>query len=228
MKKEINSIEIVEARKVSVSFGNKLILNDVSFAARSGDLIAVGGPSGGGKTTLLRVLNRLQEPDSGSVFFQAKPVAAFNVVKLRQRICYMQQTPVMVNGTARDNLLIPYSFKASATKTPPDDRMLVESMQRFQLSDISLHDNAQNLSVGQKQRLALIRTMLLEPDVLLLDEPTSALDARSREIVEKYIEDLVIDKGTTVIMVSHVDISFKNVEVRKFNINNGILMEIAQ
>jgi putative ABC transport system ATP-binding protein len=95
------------------------------------------------------------------------------------------------------------------------------------LDDVSLSDDAQNLSVGQKQRLSFIRVILLNPEVLLLDEPTSALDAESREIVEQHIESLVRDRRATIIMVTHTGAIFKNVKMRKFNLSNGELTESA-
>jgi putative ABC transport system ATP-binding protein len=220
--------KVIDVENISVKFADKVVLDNVSLSVQFADLVVIGGPSGGGKSTFLRVLNRLQEPDSGTVYFDGKSIVNYPVTNLRQRLCYLQQTPVMINGTVKDNLLIPYRFKATTGKALPDDKSLVEYMERFQLSDVSLSDEAQNLSVGQKQRVAFIRVILLDPEVLLLDEPTSALDAESREIVERHIESLVRDARVTVIMVTHTGVTFKNVKVRKFSLSNGALTESTQ
>jgi putative ABC transport system ATP-binding protein len=222
------SSKTIEADNISVKFGDKVVLDNASLSVQFADLVVIGGPSGGGKTTLLRVLNRLQEPDSGAVYFDGEPIASYDVTKLRQRVCYLQQTPIMVGGTVKDNLLVPFRFKATAGRTLPDDKSFKGYLERFQMDDVSLSDDAQNLSVGQKQRLSFIRIILLNPEVLLLDEPTSALDAESREIVEEHIESLVRDRRATIIMVTHTGVTFKNVKMRKFNLSNGQLTEFAQ
>jgi putative ABC transport system ATP-binding protein len=225
MKNGHQSGTLIEAKNIFLSFGGKTILNNISFSVYAGDLIIIRGPSGGGKSTLLRILNRLQNPDSGEIQFEGKPVTDYKAIELRRRVCYLQQTPLMIDDTVKKNLLLPYSFKAASSIEPPDDDTLVNLLQQFQMPDISLSSDASILSVGQKQRIAFIRLLLLKPKVLLLDEPTSALDSYSREIVESHIEKLARHNDIAVIMVTHTDISIRDIEARKFELRNGTLTE---
>jgi putative ABC transport system ATP-binding protein len=221
----INAEKVLEVKDVSVSFAEKLVLDKISLSVDPGDLIVVGGPSGGGKTTLLRLLCRLRDPDGGSISYRGKPARVYDVTQLRRRICYMQQEPVIIKGSVSDNLLIPFKLKASFGRVPPDRNKLKDLMQDFKLNDVSMDDDAQNLSVGQKQRLAFIRILLLDSDILLLDEPMSALDIQSRQIVDAKIASLVRDEGMTIIMVSHIDVHFDNIRTREFNLDNSVLTE---
>ena len=123
---------------------------------------------------------------------------------LRRRIGYIQQTPVLVEGNVRQNLQLPYGFAANRDQALPTDDELRGWLDRLALSRVVLEDKAQSLSVGQKQRLCIIRSLLLRPDLLLMDEPTSALDRESREIVEEMTESQN-RQGMTILMVTHLD-----------------------
>ncbi len=113
------------------------------------------------------------------------------------------QTPILDdNLSIRDNLLLPFTFRANKTLPRPDDSTLAAAMQNLGLQDIPLDETASRLSTGQKQRLTLIRAVLLQPDLLLLDEPTSALDPANTGEVEKYLETLA-DAGTGIICITH-------------------------
>lgn len=178
------------------------VLQDASLAVRDGDYLLVRGPSGAGKSTLLRLLCRLEEPQSGTIFFDGAPVETMAPAELRRTVAYVQQTPNLLPGTVRENLLLPFSFKANAGTAPPDDQALTQWLASFLLDGISLDSRGNGLSVGQSQRVCLIRSLLLGPRVLLLDEPTASLDAESARVV--------LDKaaqynrnGVTVIMISH-------------------------
>tara|TARA_B100000470_G_C19717572_1_gene358408 strand:- start:646 stop:954 length:309 start_codon:yes stop_codon:yes gene_type:complete len=94
----------------------------------------------------------------------------------------------------------------------------------FLLTSIDLQSNAQNLSVGEKQRIALIRTFLSEPEIILCDEPTSALDSESQKIVENAIEQINVEKKTTVLLVTHLDFIPKRAIVKKFTLNQDSIM----
>ena len=182
--------------------GGRSVFQGAGFALSKGSLTLVKGPSGAGKSTLLRLLNRLEEPTRGAVLYQGRPLSEYSPPVLRRNISYLQQTPVLLDASVRDNLLLPFSFKANQDKPRPQDNTLRARMAEFLLDDVSLADNAATLSVGQKQRLCLIRALLLSPSVLLLDEPTAALDTESRAIVENAAETLCLE-GATVVMAGH-------------------------
>ncbi|MDP6041528.1 MAG: ATP-binding cassette domain-containing protein, partial [Candidatus Latescibacteria bacterium] len=156
-----------------------------------------------GKSSLLRLLNRLQEPTSGTILIDDKPVDEHDVTHLRRRIGYVQQTPIAIEGTVRDNLCLPYTFKAASRESSPDDHVLREKLDAYLLTDVQLDDNATELSVGQKQRIALIRILLVAPNLLICDEPTSALDPESKAVVERELERINRETQTSVILITH-------------------------
>lgn len=154
-------------------------------------LTAVVGPSGSGKTSLLRLLNRLTDPDEGTITYRGRPLADYDVCDLRRRVQLVAQVPVAFAGTVADNLCL-------ANPEAP----VAELLLRVGLDAELATRDAERLSVGETQRMCLARSLALEPEFLLLDEPTSALDAASRAEVEELIRALA-EGGTGVVMVTH-------------------------
>jgi putative ABC transport system ATP-binding protein len=149
-------------------------------------LTVMVGPSGAGKTTLLRLLNRLDDPDDGVVLFEGRDVRDYDVLELRRRVQLVGQVPVTFPGTVADNI-------------GGDTAVLLA---RVRLDPFLAGREADRLSVGEAQRMALARSLGLRPDVLALDEPTSALDVAHKAGIELLIRELA-DSGLTVVMVSH-------------------------
>ena len=195
---------IIEFDKVSYTWPGGHGLRDVQLTVPAGAFVKIIGPSGSGKSTLLRLASRLEEPSSGVIRFLGTPLGDYSPPLLRRRIGYIQQTPVVVEGNVRQNLQLPYGFAANREEAVPADNELRHWLDKLVLSGITLEDKARSLSVGQKQRLCIIRSLLLRPDLLLMDEPTSALDHESRQIVEEMTETLNRD-GMTILMVTHFD-----------------------
>ncbi|MFA6009064.1 MAG: ATP-binding cassette domain-containing protein [Desulfobacteraceae bacterium] len=179
------------------------LFKNVNCNLMEGGFYVVRGPSGSGKSTLLRLMNRLENPSQGEIYFQDRSFSSVPVHELRRQILYIQQTPVVTDGSVKGNLLLPFSFKNNKDLALPDDDQLKKMLDDFSLDQVSLEKQARNLSVGQQQRLCLIRGLLLSPSVILFDEPTSALDDESSRIVELMAETLCHEKGKTIIMVSH-------------------------
>ncbi len=148
-------------------------------------LTAVVGPSGAGKTTLIRLLNRLDDPDEGTVLFDGTDVRDYDVLELRRRVQHVGQIPVTFPGTVTANL-------------DGDESLLA----RVGLDPALAGREADRLSVGEAQRLCLARALSRRPDVLVLDEPTSALDQSSKAGIEALVRSLA-DDGLTVVMVTH-------------------------
>jgi putative ABC transport system ATP-binding protein len=192
--------------------GGRTVFKNLSLKFDEGRFYLIRGASGAGKSTLLRLLIRLEEADRGDIRFKGRRLVDFPPERLRREILYVQQTPTVTTGTVRGNLLLPFRFRANGDLTPPDDQKLSERLQKFLLNDVGLRTDAKSLSVGQLQRLCLIRGLLLAPRVVLLDEPASALDETSRRVVEETAERLCTKDGLTVLMVSHRQ--FKPVSVK--------------
>lgn len=219
---------LLELIDVSLTFDDSPLFSHVSLTVDAGELVIIGGPSGCGKTSLLRLLNRLNDATAGEIKLDGRPLTDYRVVELRREICYMQQTPVMVEGTVRQNLLLPFSFESLRDLNKPTDETLNGLLNEFKLDDVSLSDQAMVLSVGQKQRLAFIRALLLNPKALLLDEPTSALDENSRLVVEAHIERLAGEEALAIIMITHIDYKPKHLAPRRYVLKQDGLGERAQ
>ena len=211
---------------LQLSFDDKTLLADLSLSISQGDFLVIRGQSGSGKSSFLRLLNRLAEPSSGSIRVDDEPLHEMDVTTYRRRVGYVQQTPIMVDGSVYDNLVLPFGYSSSTSDAPGRDHLASE-LESYNMKDVDLDEAADTLSVGQKQRVALIRTLLTEPDILLCDEPTSALDPESRHIVEDRIREVNRSRGTTVVLVTHLEFEPGDVETRSFVIQDGDMAEAA-
>jgi putative ABC transport system ATP-binding protein len=177
----------------------KDIINIKSLTIPSNKIVCITGESGGGKTTLLKLLNKMISPDSGEILYLDTPLEELDSITLRRKVVMLPQNPAIYNGTIRDNLLIGLKF---SEKSMENDERLVSSLKSARLNK-DLDESVDNLSGGEKQRLALARVLLLNPDVYLLDEPSASLDEETERII---IENLVAEckKNTkSFIMVTH-------------------------
>jgi putative ABC transport system ATP-binding protein len=157
------------------------------------------GGSGTGKTTLLKLLNQLISHDSGNIYFYDKPIHEWNPIQLRRKVVMLGQKPIIFPGNVRDNLLIGRVF---AEQEMVDDQKLLEALSAVHLEK-ELEEDPQSFSGGEKQRLALARVLLMNPQVYLLDEPTSALDEDTAEKVINNFIQLAMDQKKTIVMVTH-------------------------
>ncbi len=217
---------IIDFRGVTFGYPDQATLfRELSLSIRKGSFYLVKGPSGAGKTTLLRLMNRLEEPISGQVRFKGKPFDAYSPPQLRRSLLYIQQTPTVIDGSVAENLLLPFSFKNNGHLTQPGQEKLEALLREVHLKDVGLDDHAMNLSVGQIQRLCLVRGLLLSPEVLLLDEPTSALDRKSAKAVLALIERLNVESGLTILIVTHKTYGQGRVNPRYLRIEEGRIEE---
>lgn len=184
--------------------GGRALLSDVTVSLPSGGVTALIGPSGAGKTSLLRLLNRLDDPASGTVQFLGQPILSYPVHALRLRAGFVFQTPVMFTGTVADNLAIALELAGDGNSNAIDRGNRINEVLRLVELDASFAArDAGSLSGGEKQRVALARALIHRPEVLLLDEPTAALDP---EVADRLIETLRrLREATelTVVMVTH-------------------------
>lgn len=178
-----------------------LVLDDVHLVVPGGRVTALVGPSGAGKTSLLRLLNRLDDPVRGEVAYHSRPVSEYPVRELRCRVGFVFQMPVMFPGTVRDNL----REAALLTGVPSAEveGRAEESMRLAELDPALLERKGEHLSVGQKQRANLARALMTRPEVLLMDEPTSALDPETADRLTETIRHLSTERGLTVVLVTH-------------------------
>jgi putative ABC transport system ATP-binding protein len=156
---------------------------------------ALLGPSGSGKSTVLRLLNRLADPDDGSVRFHGEDVRTLDVLELRRRASLVPQLPAPIPGSVGEN--VRYGPSLHGRDVDP-----VGPLEQAGLDASYAERDASRLSVGEQQRVMLARALALAPEVLLLDEPTSALDEAAREGVERTLAELA-DGGLSMVVVTH-------------------------
>lgn len=162
-------------------------------------ITCIVGESGSGKTTLLRLLNHLISCDAGEIWFQNISLLQWDPIELRRQVMMLSQSPVIFSGTVRDNLLIGFKL---CEKAPVEDAQLQDALAIVRLPK-DLSQDADSLSGGEKQRLALARVLLMEPQVFLLDEPSSALDEETAQFVMEQLANHVKRLKKTMIMVTH-------------------------
>lgn len=202
------------------------ILDSLSFSVEQGELLTVTGPSGSGKSTLLRLFNRLIDPSSGVILFNGKNIEEYPVLELRRQIGWVPQTPVRFSGTAEDNLRLPFTISKELTFSKKEIDESIEYLASLGiLQPEIMKRNASDLSVGEAQRLNLLRALVLKPDILLLDEPTSALDPDSAGILLQYVKKIHADFHITVIMVSHRPDEVNLLKGRVIKLESGRIVE---
>lgn len=171
------------------------ILDHVSLEIPAGVLTVIAGASGAGKSSLLRLCNRLEVPTSGRVDFRKAPISEMDPLTLRRRVGMVFQRPVLFGGTVRDNLAV-----AAPDASPAQQ---ADVLDRVELSGAFLDRNGDDLSGGEAQRVCLARTLITGPEVLLMDEPTSSLHPAARAALEATTRDLMQRSAVDVVWVTH-------------------------
>jgi putative ABC transport system ATP-binding protein len=186
---------LFELNRVTFSRAGRVVLEDVSATIPRG-ASAVAGPSGCGKSTLLRLLNRLADPDKGSVTYSGRDVREYDVLELRRDVCLVPQLPALLDDTVEGNI----GFAARLAGCDGDCNRLLTLVG---LDSSFAGRDASKLSVGEQQRVMLARALALEPQVLLLDEPTSALDEDAKAAVESTLLELRRRLDISLVLVTH-------------------------
>jgi len=184
--------------------GGRALLTDLTIGLPAGGFTALIGPSGAGKTSLLRLLNRLDDPSAGTLRFMGAPIASYPVRALRLRAGFVFQTPVMFPGTVADNLgaALDFAGDSGATAGGRAER-IAAALAQVELDAGFAPRDAAALSGGEKQRVALARALIHRPEVLLLDEPTAALDPEVADRLIETLRRLRESTGLTIVMVTH-------------------------
>jgi putative ABC transport system ATP-binding protein len=180
--------------------GRRLV---VSGQVETGQVLYVQGPSGSGKSTLLRILGRLLTASGGEAWLQGRSWKDIPAPQWRLKVQYLSQKPVVFDGTVEDNLLMPFRFKLLSQRPSPSPGQIKDYLERLKLPASLLEQSAKTLSGGEAARMALIRALLLEPEVLLLDEPTAYLDEDNRQHLLTLLKYWVAEKSRAIVMVSH-------------------------
>jgi putative ABC transport system ATP-binding protein len=177
---------------------SKILVEDASFEIRAGEILAIVGPSGSGKSSLLRLLNRLDEPTSGTVYLEGADYRQIAPRELRRKLGMVTQRAFLFPGTVAANLRFGPTQRGESLSEDSVEQLLEQvGLKGYAGRDIA------NLSGGEAQRVSVARTLANSPLALLLDEPTSALDNASKLGIELLIQKIVRDQNLTCLLVTH-------------------------
>ena len=181
---------------------NKLVLNNFSLSVKAGETIAIVGPTGSGKTTIIDLLTKFYTPQSGSIFIDGIDIKKLNNHSLRSNIAFVDQGIRLFNDTIRANIALG-KLNEMSLETVKESAVKAEAIEFIdnleKQFDTDIGDNGQLLSGGQRQRLAIARAIAKDASILILDEATSALDSSTEKLVQKSITKMTQDKTTIVI-----------------------------
>ena len=216
---------MIDVKNLSKSFGDNLVLDNISEHISPGEKVVIIGPSGSGKSTFLRCLNLLEEPDKGTITFDGKvitdPKADINAIR-REMGMVFQHFNLFPNMTIRKNItLAPVQTKLMSEAEANDQATVL-------LRRVGLEEKADaypnQLSGGQKQRIAIVRAMAMKPKVMLFDEPTSALDPEMVGEVLEVMKELA-HEGMTMVVVTHEMGFAREVGTRVLFMDGGHIIE---
>ncbi len=212
----------LEAKDLVVLREGRRILDGTSLSVARGEIAVIEGPSGGGKSTLLRGLATLIEIDAGSLVLDGVNAAQLSPHDYRRRVGYVPQQPLMLEGTVADNIATGPRLAGRSLAPSSLSALLV----RAGLGDAFAQRGARELSGGEQQRVALARALANEPEVILLDEPTAALDRVSARHILETIQSLARAE-IAVVVVTHIDEHARALNGKRYELEQGRLRERA-
>ncbi|HDX7609870.1 TPA: ABC transporter ATP-binding protein [Clostridioides difficile] len=195
---------MIEIRNVTKKIGNNVILDDISLAVETGTLVVLIGSSGCGKTTTLKLINKLIKPTSGEIYINGKPISQENEIELRRKIGYViQNTGLFPHLTIKENIeLIPRLKKEKSVEEIEKRTLQLLEMVGLD-SDEFLNKYPSELSGGQQQRIGVARAIATDVEIILMDEPFSALDPITRTSLQEQLFSLQDELKKTIIFVTH-------------------------
>jgi putative ABC transport system ATP-binding protein len=211
-----------ETRQLCRVVGNKKLVDDVSVAIEPGEVLAVVGASGAGKSSFLRLLNRLDEPTGGTVMIDGADYRAIAPPNLRRRVGMVMQTAYLFPGSVAANVAFGPRQRGEQLSGQQIDALLA----RVGLPGTAARD-VNGLSGGEAQRVSLARTLANAPEALLLDEPTSALDETSARGIEELILDIIRERAMTCVIVTHNKPQAARIAARTIVMESGRLIAIG-
>ena len=177
------------------------LLKEISFNLITGERLVLIGPSGSGKPTLLRLINRLQEPSTGKILFCSQPLEKIPIIDLRQQIVLVPQEPKLLGMSVNEALS--YALKLQNISKAEINQRLQKWKSRLSIPNQWLEPYESELSIGQRQIIGITRGLIIEPKILLLDEPTSSLVSLKANQIIKLLTNITQYTQTAIVIVSH-------------------------
>ena len=217
---------LLTAARLNKVYEGRSIINDVSIEIRPGESLAIIGPTGSGKTTLIRMLDLLEKPTSGHIYFDGIDVTnnRHNQLEMRRKMAYVQQKPVVFSMNVFDN--VAYGLKWRKFDGNSTKNKVKDALELVEMADYASR-NAKTLSGGETQRIAIARALVTQPQILFLDEPTANLDPISTSKIEKVIHSVVSEKSIAVVMATHDMVLGQQISNRIGVILEGKLMQVG-
>jgi tungstate transport system ATP-binding protein len=217
---------LMRLQDLGKSFGDREVLKKINMSINEGEIFALMGPSGVGKTTLFRILNLLEKPSEGRLFFRGIELTGSTIrekINARRSMSMLFQTPCVLNTTVFNNVAYGLVIRKVDKKT-------IRKKVINALSIVGLEgkekQKARTLSGGEAQRMAFARAIVYDPDILLLDEPTSSLDPANVAMIEEIIKRIRRERGTTIVIATHNIYQVKRIADRVGILLNGELIEV--
>ena len=218
-----NNKEILKIENLNLEIGTVKILKDISFTVQKKEIIALLGPSGSGKSSLLKSINMLNTPSCGQIKYHNNDIQEISPMALRKKIGYVLQKPTLFGNDVMENLKYPCELHQKVF-----DINLVEFyLKKVNLKPDILEKKPNELSGGEQQRISLVRTLLLEPEMILLDEVTSALDEDNTLLIEELIKYENENNELTVIFISHNNEQAKRLAQKVIYMEEGVIKEFT-
>ena len=217
---------IIELQNVSFAYKKNetehesLLLESVNLSIEKNSLVFFVGESGVGKSSLLRLINGLESPISGEIYFHGKKINALDICLMRRKISLLQQVPVMFPMTVEENL----NLSPGVVKISLDEKK--EIFNSLGLNENGLDKMATELSIGQAQRVAFIRCLMNQPEVMLLDEPTAPLDKKNKMKLFETILKYTKENKMTILWVTHDPSLIEEYPFKKFLLKDKRIYEI--
>src|SRR4030043_313915 len=213
-----------ELRNVTKTYGDKTVLDDVNLQVQEGEILALLGPNGSGKTTILKILAFIESPTSGEVKFLGEVVNFKKVEQARLRSTLVFQKTVLFGASVYNN--IAYGLKVRKTPKNVIDAEVKNALRLVRLEGFEKRP-ARKLSGGEQQRVAIARALVLKTKLLLLDEPTANLDPKNAGILEEVIATVNREMKTPIVIATHNMFQARTLPTRIALINDGKITEVG-
>jgi len=219
--------DLLRIENLTREYETKTAVSDVSMSVNVGDIVGIMGPSGSGKSTLFRLINLLERPTKGRIFFDGEEISYSrpDVYLIRRKMALVLQKPAAMNRSVFNN--VAYGLELRQLEKEEIQKRVDDYLERLGLTESKLR-NARSLSGGEMQRMCFARSVIVEPRLILLDEFTANLDPQNISILEKAVRDFVKQEGRAAIIITHNPFQAKRICNRSALMMNGKLVEIGE